>query len=318
MADARTRRKLEDLLNLNHEVVYGEAEQISPLISRVTAPNPGPFTFKGTGTYLVGHDELAVIDPGPAIGDHVDALLKAARGRRITKILVTHTHADHSPASRPLARATGAEVLGFGPHPAAEHSAAAEVEEGGDFAFRPDRELSHGDVTAGAGWTLECLHTPGHISNHLCFALLEERALFTGDHVMGWSSVVIVPPDGSLGDYLKSLELLKLRAGLDRVYYPAHGPAVASPGELVDALLEHRRGRSQEIVRQLGELDGAGIPELTSRIYEGLQPDLVPAAEMTVWAHLRHLVEQEVVSADGGSLGLESSYRRRASGDDGD
>ena len=245
--------ELQDLLNTRHEVVYGAAERISPLIRRVTAPNPGPFTFRGTGTFLVGTDELAVIDPGPEDSRHIDALLKATEGQQIAKILVTHTHGDHSPAARPLARLTGAPILGFGPHPAADPAdpASSAVEEPGDRDFVPEVTLESGDLVEGDGWTLECLHTPGRISNHLCFALPEERCVFTGDHVMGWSSVVIPPPDGSLGDYLTSLRLLLDRGDRDSFYLPAHGPAVFNPAEFVEALMKHRLERSRQIVECL-------------------------------------------------------------------
>ena len=320
--------ELQDLLNTRHEVVYGAAERVSPLVRRVTAPNPGPFTFRGTGTFLVGTAELAVVDPGPDDPRHIDALLKAAEGRRIVKILVTHTHGDHSPAARPLARLTGAPTLGFGPHPAADvlEPASSAVEEPGDRDFVPDVTLESGDLVEGDGWTLECLHTPGHISNHLCFALSEERCVFTGDHVMGWSSVVIPPPDGSLGDYLASLRLLLDRGDRDRFYLPTHGPAVFNPAEFVEALMAHRLERSRQIVeclragadggrrggadagretdadagrragadggRRGGADAGLGVGELVRRIYVGLAEELIPAAETTVLAHLIHLVEQ--------------------------
>ena len=326
--------KLQDLLNTRHEVVYGSAERVSPLIRRVTAPNPGAFTFRGTGTFLVGTAELAVIDPGPDDPRHINALLKAAEGRQIAKILVTHTHSDHSPAARPLARLTGAPILGFGPHPSADTSrmsggseaaaassapqtptdasrtTSSEVEEPGDWDFVPDETLAHGDLVEGDGWTLECLHTPGHISNHLCFALREERCVFTGDHVMGWSSVVIPPPDGSLGDYLASLRLLLDRGKggrdeRDRAYFPTHGPAIANPAEFAEALLEHRLERSRQIVECLrtaaGGLDvgGLDVGDLVQRIYVGLSEKLIPAAETTVLAHLIHLVEQGEAACDG-------------------
>jgi glyoxylase-like metal-dependent hydrolase (beta-lactamase superfamily II) len=190
----------------------GEARDVSPLIRRLVAPNPSAFTFHGTGTYIVGRGTVAVIDPGPAIESHLEAILDALRGESVSHILVTHTHMDHSPLARPLQRATGAPVWGCGPHGSGRHEQGAKVEEGGDFAFAPDRQMAHGDVVDGAGWTIEAVHTPGHTSNHLCFALREENALFSGDHVMGWSTSVISPPDGDMRAYMASLDLLQRMA----------------------------------------------------------------------------------------------------------
>ena len=296
--------RLQELFDTDHDPAYGEAVQVSPLVQRVTAPNGGPFTFTGTGTYIVGGRRVVVIDPGPADAGHVDALLRALEGRTVTHICVTHTHGDHSPASRALAAATGAPVLGFGPHPpgdarrggAGAPSTPAE-EEPGDWDFEPDATLAHGDVLAGDGWTLDCLHTPGHISNHLCFALAEERAVFTGDHVMGWSSTIIPPPDGSLGDYLASLRLLIGRGDRDHVYRPTHGPPIGSPVRYVRALLAHRHGRTDQIVACLR--DGpATIPALVARMYRDTPKLLHPAAERSVLAHLIHLGDEGTVACE--------------------
>jgi len=191
--------------NRSPDLPPGEARQVSPLIRRIVAPNPSAFTFHGTGTYIVGRGKVAVIDPGPMIESHLQAILDALPGESVSHILVTHTHLDHSPLARPLQRATGAPVWGCGPHGNGKHERGVKVEEGGDMAFAPDRQLAHGDVVEGAGWTMEAVHTPGHTSNHLCFALREETALFTGDHVMGWSTSVVGPPGGDVDRYLDSL-----------------------------------------------------------------------------------------------------------------
>ena len=294
--------RLEELLDTRHEPAYGEAVQVAPLVQRVTATNPSPFTFAGTGTYIVGGQRVAVIDPGPDNAAHTEALLRALEGRTVTHICITHTHSDHSPASRALAEATGAPVLGFGPHPAADagrHGAGASAvqEEPGDWDFTPDGVLGHGDMVAGDGWTLECLHTPGHISNHLCFALPEERALFTGDHVMGWSSTIVPPPDGNLGDYLRSLELLIARGGRDGVYWPTHGPPITAPNRYARALLAHRHRRTEQILACLG--DGpATIPAMVARLYTTTPKVLHPAAALSVLAHLIHLAEEGKVTWD--------------------
>ena len=285
---------LEALLATDHDPAYGDAVRVAPLVERVTAPNPSPFTFAGTGTYIVGGQRVAVIDPGPDDDAHVTSLLRALDGRTVTHICITHTHSDHSPASRALAAATGAPILGFGPHPAIDArrggaAGSAVEEEPGDWDFEPDVTLAHGDVLAGEGWTLECLHTPGHISNHLCFALAEERGVFTGDHVMGWSSTIIPPPDGNLGDYLASLQLLIDRGHRDELYWPTHGPPISSPMRYARALLAHRHRRTTQILRCLR--DGpATIPTLVSRIYTDTPKLLHPAAERSVLAHLIHLV----------------------------
>ena len=327
--------RLEELVNRDHSPAYGEAVQISPLLRRVTATNPGPFTFAGTGTYIVGRRRVAVIDPGPDDAAHVSALLRALGGRTVTHICVTHTHSDHSPAARALAAATGAPILGFGPHPVTDArrggAAAATAEsaqpsasgvevapgagnsaistadigavamtadeEPGDWDFVPDVTLAHGDVLAGDGWTLECLHTPGHISNHLCFAVPEERGVLTGDHVMGWSSTIIPPPDGNLGDYLASLQLLIDRGDRDQVYWPTHGPPIASPVRYARALLAHRHRRTAQILACLR--DGpATIPALVARIYTDTPKPLHRAAECSVLAHLIQLVQEGRVTGD--------------------
>ena len=278
------------------DFAYGRVEQVSPLIRRVIANNPSPFTFYGTGTYIVGHGEVAVIDPGPLLDDHVAALQSAVAGERISHILVTHTHLDHSPAAAPLGAQSGAPTYGFGPHGSGRPELEVKVEEGADRTFTPDRILRDGQTVTGPGWTLEAVHTPGHTSNHLCYALREERALFSGDHVMGWSTTVISPPDGDMGAYMTSLERLLARD--ETIYWPTHGPAITAPRTHVEALIDHRRWRTALITAALA--DGAReIPDLVARIYVGLPPALRPAAGRTVLAHLIHLVETGQATCQG-------------------
>jgi len=284
---------------------YGEAVAISPLLRRVLAPNPGPFTFHGTGTYIVGHGRVAVIDPGPLLDAHVDALCRALDGETVTHILVTHTHNDHSPAALPLQRATGAPIFAFGPHGAGKRSAGIAVEEGGDMAFEPDVLLADGEVIAGDGWTLDCVYTPGHTSNHLCFGLREERCLFSGDHVMGWSTTVIVPPDGDMAQYLTSLSRLQRRD--DVRYYPTHGTSIEAPAVFLARLVEHRHARERQIVACLAR-GIVRIRDMVRVIYSDVEAHLHPAAAMSVLAHLEHMVAGGTVGVDG-SATLEAIYR---------
>ncbi|MDE2165891.1 MAG: MBL fold metallo-hydrolase [Alphaproteobacteria bacterium] len=280
---------------------YGEAETLSPLIRRVVARNPSPFTFKGTGTYIVGRGKVAIIDPGPALDDHVAAVLGAVAHETVTHILVTHTHLDHSPATAAVKRATGVRSFGFGPHGSgrAEDRAGIElgvVEEGGDHDFRPDIVMRDGDAVRGPDWTLVAVETPGHTSNHLCFALPEEKVLFTGDHVMGWSTSVIAPPDGDMGAYLRSLDKLLTRD--DARYWPTHGPAIDDPKPYVRAFIHHRRERADAILARLKAGDRT-IPEIVAQVYAGLDPRLVTAAGRSVLAHLVELIERGAVESDG-------------------
>ena len=288
---------------------YGTAMEVTPLIRRVVARNPSPFTFKGTGTYIVGRGRVAVIDPGPAIAAHVGALLKALAGETVTHILITHTHLDHSPAAAALKEATGALTYGFGPHGSGRAEDRAGIggvtEEGGDHDFRPDAAMREGDAVEGPGWRMAAVHTPGHTSNHLCFALAEERALFSGDHVMGWSTSVIAPPDGDMAAYMRSLA--KLLARDDAVYWPTHGPAIPDPKPFVQAFIAHRRERSDAILARLAAGDER-IPRMVDHIYLGLDPRLKGAAARSVLAHLVELVETGAVDSDGPPM-LETRYR---------
>ena len=282
-------------LHRDFSAPYARIERIAPGLRRILARNPGPFTFKGTGTYVVGEGAVAVIDPGPDLPEHVEALLAGLNGERVTHILVTHTHRDHSPAARALKAATGAPTHGFGPHAGGKRVGPA-VEEGGDWDFVPDVVLRDGDRVSGPGWELEAVHTPGHTSNHLCFAWGEPGILFSGDHVMGWSTSVIAPPDGDMAAYMASLDKLLGRG--ERVYWPTHGPAIEAPQRHVRAFIAHRREREAGIIRILRE--GVGeIEGIVARLYVGLDPRLRRAAGRSVEAHLIDLIGRGIVTSEG-------------------
>lgn len=266
---------------------------LEPLVTRVLAPNASPYTFTGTQTHLVGTSDLAVIDPGPDDAAHLTALLSAIADRPVRAVVITHHHRDHSPLSRALSEATGAPIVGAAPVARTDGTA-------GDAAFdadyAPDRVMAEGDAVTGEGWTLRALATPGHTSNHLCFALPETGALFSGDHVMGWSTSIVSPPDGDMGDYLTSLEKLQTRD--DRVYYPGHGEAVNAPQRLVRGMIGHRRQREGQLLRLLRE-GAAALPALTARAYGGLDARLLPAAERSVLAHLLDLERRALTRREG-------------------
>lgn len=276
------------------DFAYGRADAVSPLIRRVVAENPGPFTFTGTGTYIVGQGEVAVIDPGPADERHLQALLAALGSERVSHILVTHTHADHSPLARPLARATGAPVLAAAPP--AQTLADGGAEEGDDRTFTPDHILADGEGVTGPGWTLKTVATPGHASNHLAFWLEEERALFTGDHVMGWSTTVVIPPDGDMDAYLASLDrVMALNAD---ILWPTHGPPVTRPGPFLEAYRAHRYGREAQILDALAA-GPARIETLVADLYAAVDRRLWPAAGLSVLAHLIRLERAGRVTVEG-------------------
>ena len=259
----------------------GDCIALDALVARVLAPNPSPYTYTGTQTYLVGTTDVAVIDPGPDEPEHIAALLRAIDGRPVVAIMCTHTHRDHSPAAKALKAATGALVIGC---------AALVLEDSGpradaafDTSYAPDRVLADGETVSGKGWTIEAVATPGHTSNHLCYAVRENGALFTGDHVMGWSTTVVSPPDGDMAAYMESLARLYDRT--DSVYYPAHGEPVTKPQQFVRGLLGRRKQREKQILKLLGE--GVGeIPAMVTRMYIGLDPRLNGAAGRSVLAHL--------------------------------
>ena len=278
----------------------GASERLEPLVRRVLAPNPSPFTYTGTQTYLVGSDDaLAVIDPGPDDLAHLDALLAAIGGAKVVAICCTHTHRDHSPSAAPLAIRTGAPIVGCAP--LVIKSGEPRVDAPFDREYRPDRVLADGEQVAGPGWTLTAVATPGHTSNHLCYALENSGALFTGDHVMAWATSVVVPPDGDMADYLASLE--KLYAREDRVIYPAHGPPVAKPRQLVRGMIGHRKQRERQILRLLGEGPQA-VMELVPAMYKGVDQRLWPAAAQSVKAHLIELERQGRARREGQAWAL--------------
>jgi len=268
--------------------------QLEPLVVRVLAPNPSAFTGTGTQTHLVGTTDLAVIDPGPDDPAHLAALERAIGGRRVSAILITHHHRDHSPLSRPLAERTGAPIVGASATHRSDDGPRSDA--AFDADYRPSRVLADGDTISGEGWTLEAVATPGHTSNHLAFALRETGALFSGDHVMGWSTTVVSPPDGDMTEYMASLERLMGRE--DRVYYPGHGEQVNDPRRLVRGMMGHRKQREGQVLRLLAE-GPRTIPDMVARMYVGLDPRLAPAAERSVLAHLIDLDRRGRVRADG-------------------
>lgn len=275
----------------------GLAEDVEPLVKRVLAPNPSPYTFTGTQTYVVGEPggpDCAVIDPGPADAAHIEAIIAAIGGRRVLAIMCTHTHRDHSPAAAPLAELTGAPIVGCAP--LVVDSDLPRSDEAFDSSYAPDRVLADGEGMRGTGWTLIAVATPGHTSNHLCYALEQSGALFTGDHVMGWSTSVVVPPDGDMGAYIASLE--KLLAREDRRYYSAHGAVIERPRQLVRGMIGHRRQREIQILRLLSE-GARPVSRFIPEMYKGIDPRLVPAAEMSVTAHLLDLEKRGAVRRDG-------------------
>ncbi|WP_028969374.1 MBL fold metallo-hydrolase [Sphingomonas sp. URHD0057] len=273
---------------------YAKLEQLEPGIGRVLAHNPSAFTYYGTQTYLIGERELAVIDPGPDLPEHLDALETAIAGRPVAAIMCTHTHRDHSPAARPLAQATGAPIVGCAPLALETVGPRADASFDGDYAA--DRVLADGEVIEVDGKPVAAVATPGHTSNHLCFAY--EGALFTGDHVMGWSTTVVVPPDGDMAAYMQSLDRLRHRD--DRIYYPAHGPPVTNPGQYVRHLIGHRMQREKQILKIVGE-QPRPIPDIVASAYPGLDPRLVVAAGGSVFAHLVDLERRGLVERDGES-----------------
>jgi len=270
------------------DVPPGEAIALSPLVRRVLAPNASPYTFKGTSSFIVGRGRVAVIDPGPEDEQHLAALLHALRGETVTHILVTHSHADHSPLARRLKEATGARTLAYGAVQAPP-DAGLRLDASIDHDFVPDERLGEGDAVSGPGWTLEALFTPGHMSNHMCFALKEEKALFAGDHVMSWATSVIAPPDGDMGQYFASLRKLLERE--DAVYHPGHGPSRHDPLPLVRGYLSHRRMREEAIRARVAQ-GARTVPEIVATIYADVDPKLHGAAALSTRAHLDHLVAQ--------------------------
>jgi glyoxylase-like metal-dependent hydrolase (beta-lactamase superfamily II) len=273
----------------------GVAQTLEPLVTRVLAPNASPYTHTGTQSFVVGGaGAVAVIDPGPVDDAHLDAILAAVAGRAVAAILCTHTHRDHSPGAAPLAARTGAAIIGCAPltmdDPGPRADAACDID------YRPDRVLHDGEAVAGDGWTLVAVATPGHTSNHLAFALPETGALFSGDHVMGWSTTIVSPPDGDMGDYMASLDRLLARE--DRVYYPAHGDLVDNPRRLVRSMLGHRKLREGQVARAV-ERGVRDVPAMVAAMYAGLDPRLHGAAGRSVLAHLIDMERRGIVAREG-------------------
>lgn len=285
--------------DLRFDPSYGSPVAVAPGVVRLTANNPSPFTFCGTNTYLAGRDSLAVIDPGPDDPAHLESLLAAIGGRRVSHILVTHTHRDHSPLAARLKAETGAVVLAEGPHRPARPPRAGEaapLDASADMDFRPDRALADSEIVEGDGWAIETVLTPGHAANHAAFALKGTGILFCGDHVMGWATTVVAPPDGSMADYMRSLD--RLIARRDRLLLPGHGGAVSAPLSLMRGLKAHRRMRERAVLERLRKGDRT-IAEMVAAIYRGTDPRLHKAASLTVLAHLEDLAARGAVESEG-------------------
>jgi len=288
------------------EFAYGESEQVAPGIRRVIAENPSPFTLYGTGTYILGTGSVAVVDPGPADPAHIRAITKALEGETISHILVTHTHMDHSPGCALLKQHTQAPTYAYGPHGAGKLEEGVQVEEGGDMEFVPDELVADGDIIQGGDWSVECVYTPGHTSNHMCFALRESKSLFTGDHVMGWSTSIISPPDGDMAAYMASLELLLERD--DEAYWPTHGPVIDEPKPHVQAFIDHRNEREAQILRCID--DGVGqIAEMVPLMYKDTPEFMYPAAARSVFAAIEYMVGKKELVASG-EVNLDGPFAR--------
>lgn len=274
-----------------HEIARG--------VRAIAANNPGPFTFKGTISYIVGRDRVAIIDPGPDDAAHVAALLDAVRGETVTHIFVTHTHRDHSPAAAKIKAATGAQVFAQGPHRLARPLHTGEMrrlDASADLDFRPDVALGDGETVTGHGWTLQAVTTPGHTANHMAFALKEADLLFAGDHVMAWSTTIVAPPDGAMTDYMASLQKLARRS--EPLYLSGHGAPVRDAPRYVQYLIRHRQAREASILHRLGKGE-ADIPTIVRAVYIGLDPRLAGAAALSVLAHLEELVARGKVATEG-------------------
>jgi len=277
------------------QFVYGEPRELAPGIVRLVANNPSVFTFKGTNTYILGADEIAIIDPGPDDDAHFEATIRAIAGRRVSHILVTHTHRDHVDGLPRLTAATGATVCGFGRQARQEGvvKASPSGTEFVDQSFSPDLVLQDGDEVGGDGWSVRAIHTPGHAPDHLCFAMDDRKILFSGDHVMGWNTSVVAPPEGSMRDYMASLERLMQRD--DEIYLPGHGGRIENPARFAKAFLIHRRNREHAILEAIRS-GNETIAEIVAQIYQGLDPRLVRAASMSVLAHIEHLVHRGLIT----------------------
>jgi glyoxylase-like metal-dependent hydrolase (beta-lactamase superfamily II) len=276
-----------------------QVQEVAPGVRAIVADNPGPFTFKGTISYIVGHGQVAIIDPGPDDVAHVAALLDAVRDETVTHIFVTHTHRDHSPAAAKIKDATGAKVLAQGPHKPARPLHTGEIrrlDASVDLDFRPDITLADGEIVNGKGWTLQAVATPGHTANHMAYAFKEADLLFAGDHVMAWSTTIVAPPDGAMSDYMASLQKLAERS--EPLYLSGHGAPVRDAPRYVQYLIRHRQAREASILHRLGK-GAADIPTIVRAVYIGLDPRLVGAAALSVLAHLEELVARGAVVTEG-------------------
>ncbi|WGI20726.1 MBL fold metallo-hydrolase [Amylibacter sp. IMCC11727] len=297
---------MSDPFDRDHTPSVGTPLQLLPDVAVVTAPNASPMTFTGTQTYLIGTESLAIVDPGPDMEAHFDALVAAVAGRTVSHIVVTHSHVDHSPLSRPLAQKYDAPILGFGTTDEGRSetmerlAALADLggAEGKDTDFVPDQRIADGDMIQGGGWALEAIHTPGHLSNHLCFAVQGTGAVLSGDHVMAWATTMVSPPDGDLTSYMKSMEKMAARTE-DTVYFPGHGGPVADPAGMVAHQINHRKMRETQIREALAKGKPASPIELAQMIYTDVDQRLIPAAARNVFAHLIDLYERDLVSVDG-------------------
>jgi glyoxylase-like metal-dependent hydrolase (beta-lactamase superfamily II) len=294
--------------NRNFPLKPGVVEEVRPGVRRVLCDNPSPFTFTGTVSYIIGQGNVAILDPGPDSEAHAKALLDAVRGETVTHILVTHTHRDHSPNTARIKQATGATVYAEGPHRASRPRYESEKhnpESGADRDFKPDVHLASGDIIEGNGFRLQAVATPGHTANHLAFAWPERKISFVGDHVMGWSTSIVAPPDGSMVDYMASLERLAARD--EDLYFSGHGPEISEGPRYVRHLIRHRQAREASILHRLGKGE-ADIPTLVRAIYIGIDPRLMTAAGYSVLAHLEDLAARGVVATDGDPV-IGGTYR---------
>ncbi len=286
----------------------GVVDDVVPGVRRILANNPGPFTFKGTLSYIIGRGKVAIMDPGPVDAPHLAALLDAVRGETVTHIIITHTHRDHSPGAAAVKAATGAPTYGEGPHRSSRPLFIGEtkrLDAGGDTDFVPDARIADGDIIAGDGWALEAIATPGHTANHMAFALKGADVLFSGDHVMGWSTSIVAPPDGAMSDYMASLDRLAARP--ETIYLAGHGDVIRNAPDFVARFIAHRRGREASILHRLGK-EEADIPSLVRAIYIGLDPRLAGAAALSTLAHLEDLTARGLVATDG-APSISGRYR---------
>ena len=297
--------------NRSVDVDYGVAQEVAPGVRRIVAGNPGPYTFLGTNTYIVGQGEVAVIDPGPMCEKHRAATARALAGESVSHILITHSHRDHCDGARALQELIGGEIVAFGPTDGPRGAGAPGLGDAFvDSRFVPDRKVADGETIRGSGFALDVVHLPGHAPDHLCFALVGKRTVFTGDHVMGWNTTVIAPPEGNMADFLASLDRLMQRH--DKMFLPAHGGRIQTPQRVVRAYIMHRQWREQTILACLDEGIGT-VPRIVEKLYGGLDTELKGAAALSVLAHLDYLIDRDLVAREGDLNPLGASYARPSS-----